>query len=124
MLCSLKAFTFIFFAACVAVMTTFVYFFYIETKGVPIEMTPFIFKEHWFWKSYATLSVGIQERLVLQRIAQEAQQKGEPIPDMSGIKEAMDDKDLKLKMEKIAARNNSLMREGSNKGVQMTTSKK
>jgi len=32
--------------------------------------------------------------------------------------------DLKLKMEKIAARNNSLMREGSNKGVQMTTSKK
>jgi hypothetical protein len=41
---------------------------------------------------YATLSVGIQERLVLQRIAQEAQEKGEPIPDMAGIKEAMEDK--------------------------------
>lgn len=24
--------------------------FYVETKGVPIEECPFLFKEHWFWK--------------------------------------------------------------------------
>jgi hypothetical protein len=110
MLCSLKAFTFIFYAGCVFVMTVFVFFFYIETKGVPIEMTPFIFKEHWFWKRYANLSVGIQERLVLQRMAQEAQEKGEPIPDIPGIREAMEDKDLMKRKEEIAAKNKTLMR--------------
>ncbi len=36
--------------------------------------------------------MGIQERLVLQRMAQEAQEKGEPIPDIPGIREAMEDK--------------------------------
>lgn len=42
--------TFLFFGGCVAVMTVFVAFFFVETKGVPLEECPFIFKKHWFWK--------------------------------------------------------------------------
>ncbi len=42
--------TFLFFAICVVCMTIFVGFFFVETKGVPLEECPFIFKKHWFWK--------------------------------------------------------------------------
>ena len=32
---------------CVLCMTTFVYFFFVETKNVPIEECPFLFYDHW-----------------------------------------------------------------------------
>ena len=41
---------FLLFACCVAFMTTFVYLFFPETKGIPIEECPLLFKTHWFWK--------------------------------------------------------------------------
>jgi hypothetical protein len=47
--------TFLFFAICVVCMTTFVGFFFVETKGVPLEECPFIFKKHWFWKRRGTI---------------------------------------------------------------------
>lgn len=50
MFCALQWATFLFFGGCVAVMTIFVAFFFVETKGVPLEECPFIFKKHWFWK--------------------------------------------------------------------------
>ena len=59
---------------------------------------------------YANLSVGIQEKLVLQRKAQQAMERGEPVPDLPGMQEALDDKDLMRKKEEIAAKNKSLMR--------------
>lgn len=50
MLCAFKFGIFLFFAAWIAVMTVFVYFFLPETKGVPIEEMIFLWKKHWFWK--------------------------------------------------------------------------
>lgn len=67
---------------------------------------------------YANISIGIQERLVLQRKAAEAEERGEPIPDLPGMKEALADKDLIAKKEEIASKNKALMRGGS-KNVEM-----
>lgn len=69
---------------------------------------------------YANLDVGIQEKLVLQRKAQEAAERGEPIPDLPGMQEALDDKDLMKKKEEIAMKNKALFRnKGTSKDVQM-----
>ncbi|KAL5983036.1 Sugar transport protein 10 [Asimina triloba] len=51
-LCHLKFGLFFFFAACVAVMTMFIYFFLPETKNVPIEEMKFVWKKHWFWRQF------------------------------------------------------------------------
>lgn len=50
LLCGLKFGIFLFFAVWIAIMTTFVYFFLPETKGVPIEEMIFLWRKHWFWK--------------------------------------------------------------------------
>ena len=42
--------TFLFFACCVIVETILVWLLFVETKAVPIEDCPFLFKRHWFWK--------------------------------------------------------------------------
>ena len=42
--------TFLFFACCVIVETILVWMLFVETKAVPIEDCPFLFKRHWFWK--------------------------------------------------------------------------
>lgn len=52
MLCYMKAGTFFFFGAWVAVMTVFVYLFLPETKNVPIETMDRVWKKHWYWKRY------------------------------------------------------------------------
>ncbi|KAK1409216.1 hypothetical protein QVD17_35741 [Tagetes erecta] len=52
MLCYMKAGTFFFFGAWVAVMTVFVYLFLPETKNVPIETMDRVWKQHWYWKRY------------------------------------------------------------------------
>lgn len=57
--------------------------------------------------------MGVQEKLVLQRKAAEAQERGEPIPDLPGMKEALDDKDLYIKKEEIARKNKGLLRNSS-----------
>ncbi|KAK3031636.1 hypothetical protein RJ639_037384 [Escallonia herrerae] len=54
MLCTLRYFLFFFFAAFVAVMTAFVYFFVPETKNVPIEEMSRIWTEHPYWKKVVT----------------------------------------------------------------------
>ncbi|KAJ7524386.1 hypothetical protein O6H91_17G003000 [Diphasiastrum complanatum] len=50
MLCHFQYGIFLFFAAWVAVMSLFVYFFLPETKNVPIEEMINVWKQHWFWK--------------------------------------------------------------------------
>ncbi|GKV50342.1 hypothetical protein SLEP1_g57051 [Rubroshorea leprosula] len=50
MLCTLKFGIFLFFASCNIIMTLFVYMLVPETKGVPIEETTFLWKNHWLWK--------------------------------------------------------------------------
>lgn len=50
LLCALKFGFFLFFAACVTIMTIFVYMFLPETKGVPIEEMILLWQKHWFWK--------------------------------------------------------------------------
>ncbi|XP_065858916.1 sugar carrier protein C-like [Euphorbia lathyris] len=52
MLCHLKFGLFIFFAACVVVMCTFMYYYLPETKGVPIEDMIPVFKNHSRWRQY------------------------------------------------------------------------
>lgn len=52
LLCAFKFGIFLFFAGWIMVMTTFVYFFLPETKGVPIEEMIFLWKKHWFWKRF------------------------------------------------------------------------
>ena len=67
--------------------------------------------------------MGIQERLVLQRKAAEAEERGEPIPDLPGMKEALADKDLYKKKEEIARNNKALMGNRS-KNLEMQNSRK
>ncbi|GLT97669.1 hypothetical protein SLE2022_152240 [Rubroshorea leprosula] len=50
MLCTLKFGIFLFFAGCNIIMTLFVYMMVPETKGVPIEETTVLWKNHWLWK--------------------------------------------------------------------------
>lgn len=50
MLCGMKYGIFLFFAGWIVVMTTFVYFFVPETKGIPIEEMKYVWRRHWFWK--------------------------------------------------------------------------
>ncbi|GLJ17869.1 hypothetical protein SUGI_0312580 [Cryptomeria japonica] len=53
MLCHFKYGIFLFFAAWVLIMSTFVLFLLPETKNVPIEeMTEKVWKQHWLWKNY------------------------------------------------------------------------
>ncbi|GLT97670.1 hypothetical protein SLE2022_152250 [Rubroshorea leprosula] len=47
MLCTLKFGIFLFFAGCNIIMTLFVYMMVLETKGVPIEETIVLCKNHW-----------------------------------------------------------------------------
>ncbi|KAK9865397.1 hypothetical protein WJX84_000121 [Apatococcus fuscideae] len=91
MLCTLQWGVFLLFACCVAFMTTFVYLFFPETKGIPIEECPLLFKTHWFWKRYANRSVGFQERMVMERKMLEAAEQGKPLPDIPGMESVKDD---------------------------------
>ncbi|XP_051142680.1 hexose carrier protein HEX6-like [Andrographis paniculata] len=50
MLCRMKAGTFFFYAAWVAVMTAFVWLFLPETKNIPIEKMEMVWKKHPIWK--------------------------------------------------------------------------
>lgn len=50
MLCHLKFATFFLFAACLCVMTLFVFFFLPETKQLPMEQMDQLWRTHWFWK--------------------------------------------------------------------------
>ncbi|VAI11988.1 unnamed protein product [Triticum turgidum subsp. durum] len=52
MLCRLKFGLFYFFGACELLMTSFVYFFLPETKGIPIEEMDRIWATHWYWKRF------------------------------------------------------------------------
>ena len=70
---------------------------------------------------YANINVGIQEKLVLQRKAAEAQERGEAIPDLPGMQEALADKDLMAKKEEIARKNKALFR-NSSKSMEMQKS--
>ncbi|XP_023543766.1 sugar carrier protein C-like [Cucurbita pepo subsp. pepo] len=54
MLCHMKFGVFIFFGLWVCVMTLFVYFFLPETKGIPIEEMPKVWKSHWYWSRFVT----------------------------------------------------------------------
>jgi hypothetical protein len=49
-LCAMKSTIFLMFAFFVLIMSAFVYFFIPETKGIPIEASVHLWKEHWFWK--------------------------------------------------------------------------
>lgn len=48
--CAVQWGVFVLFACCVFLMTLSVYLFFPETKGVPIEDCPYVFKHHWYWK--------------------------------------------------------------------------
>lgn len=53
MLCHMKSGIFFFFAAWLAIMTTFVYLLLPETKGKPIEQVGKLWGQHWFWKRFS-----------------------------------------------------------------------
>ena len=50
MLCGLKWGIFVFFGACVVVMTLYSWLLLPETRGVPIEEMGLLWRRHWFWK--------------------------------------------------------------------------
>ncbi|GAB4843639.1 Sugar transport protein 10 [Ancistrocladus abbreviatus] len=52
MLCAFKFGLFLFFSGFVIIMTLFIYFFFPETKNVPIEEMNAVWKAHWFWGKY------------------------------------------------------------------------
>ncbi|CAL8468711.1 g8251 [Coccomyxa elongata] len=78
MLCAMKWGVFILFAGCVLAMTVSVYLFFPETKGVPIEDTPFVFKKHWYWKRFANIRDphSIQEQIIEKKRAAENAETG------------------------------------------------
>lgn len=69
-LCGLKWRIFLIFASMVVIMTLFVFFLFPESNGIPIELCPFIFKDHWFWSKWATThdSITFQEEFVRNSI--------------------------------------------------------
>ena len=46
--------------------TLFVYFLFPETKGIPIEEVPNIFKRHWYWKRFVLDSTGANGKPVAE----------------------------------------------------------
>ncbi|XP_002994656.2 sugar carrier protein A [Selaginella moellendorffii] len=50
MMCHMKFGIFLFFAAWVAIMSVFVFWFIPETKNVPIEEMIGVWRKHWFWR--------------------------------------------------------------------------
>jgi len=50
MLCAMEWGVFLFFAGWVAIMSTFVFFFVPETKGVPVEKVQILFARHKIWR--------------------------------------------------------------------------
>ena len=57
-LCAMKSTIFLLFAFFVLVMSAFVYFFIPETKGIPIEASTVLWREHWFWKKVVSIKDG------------------------------------------------------------------
>lgn len=55
MLCTLRWGLFILFACFCGLAVITVYFFYPETKGLPLEDAPNVFKHHWFWRRFSQL---------------------------------------------------------------------
>lgn len=53
MLCAMEFGIFLFFGGWVVIMTLFVLFFLPETKGVPLEDMPAVFRRHWFWGKFS-----------------------------------------------------------------------
>lgn len=43
---------FLFFGIFTVAGTLFVYFLFPETKGIPIEEVPNVFKRHWYWRRF------------------------------------------------------------------------
>ena len=64
---------FLFFGLFCVAGTLFVYFLFPETKGIPIEEVPNIFKRHWYWK-----------RFVLDEPGSEGKSTGETEMTVSG----------------------------------------
>lgn len=50
--CVLQWGIFLFFGIFTVAGTLFVYFLFPETKGIPIEEVPNIFKRHWYWRRF------------------------------------------------------------------------
>lgn len=73
MLCAFKWGIFLFFGLFCVAGTLFVYFLFPETKGIPIEEVPNIFKRHWYWK-----------RFVLDEPGSEGKSTGETEMTVSG----------------------------------------
>lgn len=65
-LCKLKWGIFLIFVFTTIIMTCFVFLFFPESNGIPNELRPFIFKNHWFWNKWALIHNpnAFQEELV------------------------------------------------------------
>lgn len=61
MMCAMKAYVFLFFAACVLVATAFVALLLPETKGVPTEEVAALWRAHWFWGPIVRAAVDEEE---------------------------------------------------------------
>ncbi|XP_047326217.1 sugar carrier protein C-like [Impatiens glandulifera] len=57
LLCRIKFLLFIVFAVIVLIMTVWVYYFIPETKNIPIEEMPIVWRNHWYWKQFMTEEV-------------------------------------------------------------------
>lgn len=53
MLCHMQWGVFVFFAGCMLLSGAFCYFMFPETKGVPLEQTHAVFKDHPIWMRLA-----------------------------------------------------------------------
>ncbi|KAF9605720.1 hypothetical protein IFM89_018116 [Coptis chinensis] len=53
-LCKFEYVVFYFFSGFVLIMTIFVIYFLPETKDIPIDDMPNVWRRHWFWKKYLT----------------------------------------------------------------------
>ncbi|KAK9793222.1 hypothetical protein WJX73_005399 [Symbiochloris irregularis] len=89
--------TFLFFAICVFVMTTFVYFFFVETKNVPLEECPWIFYEHWYWKRFAQSGIGFGEKLAVHRKMMRAEEMGTELNLPKGMEAVLAEVQMEIK---------------------------
>lgn len=61
LLCAMKYTIFLLFAVIVFIMSLFIYFFVPETKGIPIDDSILLWREHWFWKKVVGEGAGSNE---------------------------------------------------------------
>lgn len=82
---------FLFFGIFTVAGTLFVYFLFPETKGIPIEEVPNVFKRHWYWRRFVTDMPGTadKETELARTSAEQLTETPQWVQDGDGIQQGL-----------------------------------